>query len=114
MKAWASRQRSLVRSLGGAVVVGLLLLLLPSSFQSSTTAGLTEFVLLLRLSFPHFLFAPLLEMKLVHLLMMLLFVGAGRSSLGVRARGRHGVSLRCLLAWRLSLQLLRSGFRWPC
>ena len=70
--------------------------------------------MLLWLSFPHFLFAPLLEMKLVHLLMMLLFAGADRSSLGIRARGRRGACLRGLSAWRLSLQLLRFDSRWPC
>ena len=42
----------------------------------------------------HFLFASLLEMKLVYFLMTLLFAGAGRLSLGVRARGRRGACLR--------------------
>ena len=62
----------------------------------------------------HFLFAPLREMMLVYPLMMLLFVGADRFSLGIRARGRRGACLRGLSAGRLSLQLLRIDPRWPC
>ena len=81
-------------------MVGLLLLLLPSLFQSSMTAGLTEFVLLLPFR--------------LNLLMMLLLEGAGRSSLGIRDHGRRGACLRCLPAWRLSLQLLRKDFPWLC
>ena len=94
MKAWVLRQRSLVRSLDVAVEAGLVLLLHLPTFQSSTIVGLMEFMLLRWLNSSPFLFVPLLGRKLVRLLMVLLFVGAGRSSLGIRARGRRGAGLR--------------------
>ena len=45
---------------------------------------------MLRLCFLHFLFKLLMEMMGARLVMMLPFVGAGRSLLGIRVRDRRG------------------------
>ena len=110
--AWASRRCSLLRNLGVAVVVGLVLLRPPPPSLSSTTAGLTGLLLHRRLSHSPFLLVrllrrlvPLLELNLFHPFMEMLLVGAVRPPLGVRDRGRRAACRRAVPPRRLLLLL---------
>ena len=114
MSTWWQSLGSQVRSLVVVVVVvvgvGGLPLVTLLLFQGSMTAGRTEFIFRRLPRQSHFLLAPMLELKRAHFLMMLMFVGAGRSSRGDRGR------LRGLLARLLSpsLRLLVGLALWRC
>ena len=97
-----------MRSLVVVVIVvvgvgGLPVLLL--MIQGSTTAGRTGFTFQLLPLQSHYLFSLLLWWE-THLLMMLMFVGAGRLSLGIPARVRHDACLKWAMLPSHSLLLL--------
>jgi hypothetical protein len=119
MSTWWQSLGSQVRSLvvvavvvvgvGGLPLVSLLL------FQGSMTAGRMEFVFRRLPKQSHFLLAPLLELKRAQFLMMLMFDGAGRSSLGARGRLQGLLArLACLRGASWPLQLLVGLALWRC
>ena len=81
----------------------------------SMTAGRMEFIFRRLPMQSHFLLAPLLELKRAQFLMMLMFDGAGRSSLGARGRLRGLLArLACLRGASRPLQLLVGLALWRC